>query len=138
MNAKMFLGGAVALSLAFAVWSASADDVQKYGATFESAVSATPGEMNDWAYALGTNVTTYANTAGETYGWFGAADDASTIIAANNGQALRVDTGSSILTKKRLQFSGNSCGLSWLRRKKPSMKYHRPCATMWAVCPRLS
>ena len=72
MNAKMFLGGAVALSLAFAVGSASADDVQKYGATFESAVSATPGEMNDWAYALGTNVTTYANTAGESYGWFGA------------------------------------------------------------------
>ncbi|MBP5716366.1 MAG: hypothetical protein J6W69_04550, partial [Bacteroidales bacterium] len=100
MNAKMFLGGAVALSLAFAVGSASADDVQKYGATFESAVSATPGEMNDWAYALGTNVTTYANTAGESYGWFGAADDASTIVAANNGQALRVDTGSSILTNK--------------------------------------
>ena len=27
-------------------------------------------------------------------------DDASTIVAANNGQALRVDTGSSILTNK--------------------------------------
>ncbi len=98
MNAKMFLVGAVALSLAFAVGSASADDVQKYGATFESAVSATPGEMNDWAYALDAGVTTYANTTGEPYGWFGGADDASTIIAANGGQALQVDTGSSVLT----------------------------------------
>ena len=100
MNSKIFLCGALALSLTFAVGSASADDIQKYGATFESADSNTPGEMNDWAYELGTNVTTYANTTGESYGWFGGADDASTIIAANGGQALRVDTGSSTLTNK--------------------------------------
>ena len=100
MNAKKILGGAVALSLTFAVGSASADDVQCYGATFESAVSATSGEMNDWAYALGAGVTTYANTTGEPYGWFGGADDGSTIIAANGGQALQVDTGSSVLTNK--------------------------------------
>ena len=98
MNTKRILGGAVALSLTFAVGSASADDVQCYGATFESAASATPGEMNDWAYALDAGVTTYANATGEPYGWFGGADDASTIIAANGGQALQVDTGSSVLT----------------------------------------
>lgn len=100
MNTRIFLGGAVALSFVFAVGSASADDVQYYGATFESAASATPGEINDWAYALDAGVTTYANTTGEPYGWFGGADDASTIIAANGGQALRVDTGSSVLTNK--------------------------------------
>ena len=100
MNTKKILGGAVALSLTFAVGSASADDVQYYGVTFESAVSTTPGEMNDWAYALDAGVTTYANTTGESYGWFGGADDASTIIAANGGQALQVDTGSSVLTNK--------------------------------------
>ncbi len=100
MSAKNFLGGAVVLSLIFAVGSASADDVQYYGATFESAVDTTPGKMNDWAYALDASVTTYANTTGEPYGWFGGADDASTIIAANGGQALQVDTGSSVLTNK--------------------------------------
>nr|MCR5752820.1 hypothetical protein [Kiritimatiellia bacterium] len=100
MNAKMIPGGAVALSLTFAVGSASADDFQYYGATFESAVSATSGEMNDWAYALGAGVTTYTNTTGEPYGWFGGEDDGSTIIAANGGQALQVDTGSSVLTNK--------------------------------------
>ncbi|MBQ6136650.1 MAG: hypothetical protein IJI73_04680 [Kiritimatiellae bacterium] len=84
MNTRIFLGGAVALSFVFAVGSASADDVQYYGATFESAVSVTPGEMNDWAYALDAGVTTYANTTGEPYGWFGGADDASTIIAATD------------------------------------------------------
>ena len=65
---KMFLGGAVALSLTFAVGSASADDIQFYGATFESAVSTTPDEMNDWAYALDSAITAYADTMDEPYG----------------------------------------------------------------------
>lgn len=100
MNMKMFLGGTIALALTLAVVSASAEEVQMYGATFESSVSTTSGELNDWAYELSAGVTTYADTNGEPYGWFGGADDASTIIAANGGQALHVDTGSSILTNK--------------------------------------
>ena len=54
------------------------------------------------------------------YGWFCGADDVSTIIAANNGRALQVYIGYSILTNKlvsrvprtRLVKCGVAAGLS--------------------------
>ena len=101
MNYKSMLKGALALSLGLIVGSASAattttSDVQLYGATFES----TPdGVNNDFAYGLGTNITSYTKTvAGETFGWLGAAEDESKIIAANGGQVLQLNTDAGTLT----------------------------------------
>ena len=100
---KMFLGGAVALSLTFAVGSASADDIQFYGATFESAVSTTPDEMNDWAYALDSAITAYADTMDEPYGWFGGADD-STFDTAAEGAVTQSVTATFSPTEVTAKF----------------------------------
>jgi hypothetical protein len=104
MNYRTLAKGALALSLSLIVGSAMATttvtDVQKYGATFESTVNTTAGQLNDFAYEEGTNVTKYAVTGGDPRGWFGAAEDESKIIAANGGQALQLNTDAATLTNK--------------------------------------
>ena len=107
MNYRTLAKGALALSLSLIVGSAMATttvaDVQKYGATFESTVNTTVGELNDYAYEEGTNVTKYAVTTGNPSGWFGAAEDESKIIARTDtagGQALQLNTDAATLTNK--------------------------------------
>ena len=99
------------LSLGLAVGATSAAEVQKYGATFETAAG---GVSNDFAYAVGDYIggnyynpdnNSYHGVAdGEPYGWFaGGEDDESDIIArtdAAGGQALRLNTDVWTLTNK--------------------------------------
>ena len=101
MNYRTMVKGALALSLSLIVGTAWAADTQTYGATFEASASQTVGEMNDFAYGLGTNITAFVEQgATPTYGWFGAAEDESKIIAANGGQALQLNTDANTLTNK--------------------------------------
>ncbi len=105
MNYKSMLKGALALSLGLIAGSAMAantttTDIQKYGATFEASKNTTVGQLNDYAYEVGTNITKYAVTGGNPSGWFGAAEDESKIIAANGGQALQLNTDAGTLTNK--------------------------------------
>ena len=109
------------LFLGLVVGAASAADVLKYGATFESASN---GVSNDFAYVVGDNMVggywyydmdmgrsywhpndnSYHGVAdGEPYGWFACEDDESQIIArsdAAGGQALQLNTDAGTLTNK--------------------------------------
>ncbi len=109
MNYGTLVKGAFALSLSLIVASASAatttyDDVQKYGAMFETTVNAPVGAFNDYNYEVGSNVTAYAD-ATTGVGWFSgdAESDESKIIErtdAAGGQALQLNTDASTLTNK--------------------------------------
>ncbi len=109
MNYRTLVKGALALSLSLIVASASAatttyNDVQKYGAMFETTVNTPAGAFNDWNYEVTSNVTDYAN-ADAGYGWFSGdpEQDESKIIArtdAAGGQALQLNTDASTLTNK--------------------------------------
>ena len=104
------------LSFALVVDAASAADVLKYGATFESAAN---GVSNDFAYVVGDYLfdADYHGIAdGEAYGWLVQcdswysngeyhyySDDESMIIArsdAEGGQALQLNTDAGTLTNK--------------------------------------
>ena len=107
MNYRTLAKGALALSLSLIVGSAMAAtttaDVQKYGATFESVKNTTAGELNDYAYEEGTNITKYAVTDGNPSGWFGGEADESKIIARTDtasAQALQLNTDAGVLTNK--------------------------------------
>ncbi len=109
MNYGTLVKGAFALSLSLIVASASAatttyDDVQKYGAMFETTVNAPVGAFNDYNYEVGSNITAYAD-ATTGVGWFSgdAESDESKIIErtdAAGGQALQLNTDASTLTNK--------------------------------------
>ena len=109
MNYRTLVKGALALSLSLIVGSASAsttttNDVQKYGAMFETTVNTPAGAFNDWNYEVTSNVTDYAN-ADAGYGWFSGdpEQDESKIIERTDaavGQALQLNTDASTLTNK--------------------------------------
>ena len=100
MNYKSLAKGALALSFSLIVGTAAAttSDVQKYGATFESAEN---GVTNDFAYVVDAAIGTYTKTeGGATYGWLASEGDESKIISANGGQALQLNTDAGTLTNK--------------------------------------
>lgn len=105
MNHKAMARGALALTLGFIVGTACAADVQKYGATFEPYEKDLAGMMNDYEYELGTNITKYADIAGNS-GWFAGEGDESKIISHTDAlgeQALQLSTAASTLTNKLSQ-----------------------------------
>ena len=118
MNYRTMVKGALAFSLSLMVGSAWARtetprDVQAYGATFEPAGSATVGQLNDFNYGLGTNITAFTKTeGGETSGWMmaGVEEDESKIIAggpAGSTQTLQLNTDANTLSNK---FSSTVAG----------------------------
>ena len=110
MNYRTMVKGALALSLSLIVGSSWAEqtaynDVQKYGATFESTANTTVGQLNDYAYALGSGITNQLYRDEQAAkGWFpGSEEDESKIVArtdAAGGQALQLNTDASTLTNK--------------------------------------
>ena len=116
MNYRTLVKGAFALSLSLIVGAASAEqttynDVQKYGATFETTANTPAGAFNDYDYEVGSNVTAYAD-ATTGVGWFSGEpeQDESKIVArtdAAGGQALQLNTDASTLTNK---FSSTLAG----------------------------
>ena len=110
MNYRTMVKGALALSLSLIVGSSWAEqttynDVQKYGATFESTANTTVGELNDYAYELGSGITNQLYRDEQAAkGWFpGSEEDESKIVArtdAAGGQALQLNTDASTLTNK--------------------------------------
>ncbi len=118
MNYRIMVKGALALSLSLMVGSAWAvtetpRDVQAYGATFEPTESATAGQLNDFNYGLGTNITAFTKTeGGETYGWLmdGVEEDESKIVAGGptgSTQTLQLNTDANTLSNK---FSSTVAG----------------------------
>ena len=98
----------VTFFICLVVGAASAADVLKYGATFESAAN---GVSNDFSYVLGDYMAEadYHGVAdGEAYGWlvsyYGSySEDETQIIArsdAAGGQALQLNTDAGTLTNK--------------------------------------
>ncbi len=106
MNYRTMVKGALALSLSLTVASAMAGDIQKYGATFEPAENQTVGQLNDFGYGLGTNITAFTKTVeGDTYGWMmaGVEEDESKIIAGGptgSTQTLQLNTDANTLSNK--------------------------------------
>ena len=109
MNYRTLVKGALALSLSLIVGSASAsttttNDVQQYGAMFETTANTPVGAFNDYDYEIGSNITAYAN-ATTGVGWFSGdpEQDESKIVTrtdAAGGQALQLNTDASTLTNK--------------------------------------
>ncbi len=109
MNYRTLVKGALALSLSLIVGSVSAatttyNDVQEYGAMFETTANTPAGAFNDYNYEVGSNITAYAD-ATTGVGWFSgdAESDESKIIERTDeaaGQALQLNTDASTLTNK--------------------------------------